>query len=288
MAARMEKTATPGIYKRGSRYVVTWQYRGKQHKRSYRTLAEAREAKGQRQAGDRKPATRQALDEYAAKWTDGYTGREYRRALERHIIPFFAGWKLADVEPPDVRRLVHHLEEQGLSPASVVKTITPLKAMYATAVEDGELRANPCAGVRVNRRRDEGEEEPVAKGMTRDELGRVFAELPSDWRLFFELLAKTGLRVSEALGLDREDVEFGARPVLHVRRQFYRGDLRRLKTSNGRRDLPLPQGLARRLWAVRTAGAAGPLFQTRKGPATPTGTSGVCSTRPRSGPGCRG
>src|SRR3712207_2854914 len=112
MGARMEKTATPGIYKRGSRYVVTWQYRGKQHKRSYRTLAEAREAKAQRHAGDRKPSTRRPLDDYAARWIDGYTGRtsrgftedarrEYRRALERHIVPFFAGWKLADVEPPD-------------------------------------------------------------------------------------------------------------------------------------------------------------------------------------------
>jgi hypothetical protein len=28
MAARMEKTKTPGIYKRGSRYVVVWEHPG--------------------------------------------------------------------------------------------------------------------------------------------------------------------------------------------------------------------------------------------------------------------
>ena len=48
MAAKMEKTSTPGIYRRGSKYVVVWEYRGKQHKSSHATMAEAREAKGRR------------------------------------------------------------------------------------------------------------------------------------------------------------------------------------------------------------------------------------------------
>lgn len=39
--------------------------------------------------------------------------------------------------------------------------------------------------------------------------------------MLFELLAKTGLRISEALGLDWEDVEFGAQPRLRVRRQLF-------------------------------------------------------------------
>jgi hypothetical protein len=30
MSARMEKTPTAGVFKRGSRYVVTWRYRGDQ------------------------------------------------------------------------------------------------------------------------------------------------------------------------------------------------------------------------------------------------------------------
>jgi hypothetical protein len=32
MAAPMEKTRHAGIYKRGSRYVAVWQYKGQQHK----------------------------------------------------------------------------------------------------------------------------------------------------------------------------------------------------------------------------------------------------------------
>jgi hypothetical protein len=46
MAAKLERTATPGIYKRGGRYCVVFRdpY-GRQRKRAARTLAEARELK---------------------------------------------------------------------------------------------------------------------------------------------------------------------------------------------------------------------------------------------------
>jgi hypothetical protein len=63
--AKMEKVKNnPGIYKRGSRYVITWEHRGRQHKESFRTLGEAREAKGRRHAGDRRPTSRVAFDTY--------------------------------------------------------------------------------------------------------------------------------------------------------------------------------------------------------------------------------
>ena len=45
MAAPREKTRTPGIYKRGDRYVFSYRVEGKQHWESCRTLDEARRAK---------------------------------------------------------------------------------------------------------------------------------------------------------------------------------------------------------------------------------------------------
>ena len=63
MAARMEKTRHAGIYKRGSRYVAVWQDKGHQHKQAFRTLAEALEAKSNRQGGDRRPTTRQSFED---------------------------------------------------------------------------------------------------------------------------------------------------------------------------------------------------------------------------------
>ena len=49
MAATMEKTSTPGIYRRGGRYVVVYRDdTGRQRKESTRTLDEARRRKAKR------------------------------------------------------------------------------------------------------------------------------------------------------------------------------------------------------------------------------------------------
>lgn len=275
----MERTRHPGIYKRGGRYVVVWRHRGRQHKSFHRTLAEAREAQGGRRNGDSAPATRAPFEGYAREWLDTYSGRtgrgvgsttiaSYRDAIERQAIPFFGTVRLADVEPRDVKRFVRHLEALGLAPSSVVKAVSPLRAMFATALEEGAIRANPTSVVRISRRRadedTDGGEEKV-KAMTRTQLAAVLEELPEEWRPFFELLAHTELRISEALGLDWSDVELGAHPALQVRRQCYRGELRRLKTRDGRRDVPLSPGMAKRLWTARPAKAEGPMFSTRTG-----------------------
>lgn len=275
---KMERTRNPGIFKRGGRYVVVWRHKGKQHKSFHRTLAEAREAQGQRrQRSERAPVSREPFEDYARAWLDSYQGRTargftgtsreaYGRTLEQYAIPFFEGYRLSEMEPPDVRRYVAHLGARGLSAGSVAKNLTPLKALLATARDDGAIRSNPADGVRVNGRRDDAEEEPEkAKAMTRADLARVLAEVPDDWRLFFELLAHSGLRISEQLGLDWSDVEFGTRPRLRVRRQYYRGVTKQLKTRHGRRDLPLSTGMARRLWAARPAHGSGAVFATRNG-----------------------
>lgn len=288
MPARMEKTATPGVYKRGSRYVVVWRHKGRQHKSAHRTLAEAREAKGKRQAGERTPATRQSFEDYAREWLDSYEGQSggglsvltreaYRRAMLGRAIPFFGRSKLAEVEPPDVRRFIASLKAEGLAPSTIRKELAPVKVMFATAVEDGALRSNPAAGRRVNGSRRGADEEPAeerAKAMTRAELGTLLSEVPEEWRLFFELLAHSGLRISEALGLTWEDVEFGERPRLVVRRQLFRGQLVRLKSDSSRRDVPLSPGVARRLWVSRRSRGEGePVFPSATG--TPLQASNV-------------
>ena len=278
MPAPLVKTKTPGIYKRGSRYVVVWRHRGKQYKSFHRTLAEAREAKGQRQAGHRRPSTKQPFSEYARAWLDGYQGRtargfsdqtrgDYRRSIEQYAVPFFDGSRLCDIEQPDVRRLISSLQARGLAASSVRKNIAPVKALFATACEDGDLALNPTLGVRVNARQAaEDDTEERAKAMTRAELGAVLGALPERWRLLFELLAHTGLRISELLGLDWADLELGDKPRLRVRRQYYRGTLKHhLKTEEGRRELPLSPGMARKLWTARPPRASGPMFSTATG-----------------------
>lgn len=279
MAATMEKTATPGIYKRGSRYVVVWRHRGKQHKSFHRTLAEAREAKAQRTAGDRRPTSKIGVAEYFEGWIESYAGRtqrgfsestriEYRRPIEADALPVWGTWRLADVEPGDVRDLFGAMRRDDRSTASIKKLRAALSAMFATAVDDGLMRSNPVAGVRIPAaREEEPPEEEKAKALTRADLAILLEEIPEDWRLFFEFLAHTGLRIGEAVGLRWEHLELGDSPRVKVREQVYKGVRKKLKSSNGKRDLPLSPGIAARLLAHRR--------DTYKGPRSPVFASGA-------------
>jgi integrase len=279
MSVRMERTRHPGVYKRGSRYVVVWQHNGRQHKSFHRTKAEALEAQGKRrQHGDKRPPTRKRFEEYAREWLETYGGRtgrgrpgaltskDYLRSIER-AIKFFEprARRLSDVGPSDVRAYVRELEGEGMAASSVRKRLAPLKAMFATAVEDEDLPRDPTRNVRVTGgKKGEGKEKEV-RAMTRAELSRFLAEVPDYWRLFFELLAHSGLRISEQLGLDCGDVVFGDRPRVRVERQNCKGETRGLKYES-EREIPLSPGMAQRLW-VATAGRAkdAPLFANARG-----------------------
>lgn len=280
MAAKLEKTRHPGIYRRGSRYVVIWTHRGRQHKEAFRTLAEAREAKGRRQAGEKRPVSRVGFADYFDGWIENYAGRtargfsettrpEYRRPIDAHALPRWKTWKLADVEPADVRDLFGAMRKDGKSTPAIKKLRAALSALFATAVDDGLLRANPVAGVRIPAALDQDPVEEKAKALTRAELAILLDAIPSDWRLFFEFLAHTGLRISEAIGLMWENLDLsGERTQVRVREQVYRGKRRRLKSGAGSREIPLSAGMTARLLAHRRdtyKGPRAPVFPSKAG-----------------------
>jgi hypothetical protein len=73
--AKLTKTSTPGIFRRhrqdcpGGRcecaYAVVWRHRGRQSMETFPTLAAEREAKARREAGERRPASREPFEDYA-------------------------------------------------------------------------------------------------------------------------------------------------------------------------------------------------------------------------------
>jgi len=87
--------------------------------------------------------------------------------------------------------------------------------------------------------------------LTRAQLGRLLEEIPAAWTPFFELLASTGLRVSEAIALRWMDLELGEPPCLWVRRSVVKGVIGVPKSRFGKRCIPLDPGLAARLGASR-------------------------------------
>lgn len=289
MAAKLTKTTQPGIFRRHAKdctggrcdcaYVVVWRHRGKQHKATFRTLTEAREAKGNKDAGDRRPVARCTFEDYFREWIETYAGRtargfsettrpEYRRPIEAHAMPRWGTWKLADIEPADVRDLFGAMRKKGATTSAIKKLRAALSAMFATAVEDGLIRSNPVQGVRIPAPATPEPEDDHAKALTREELSLFLKATPDKWRLFFEFLAHTGLRIGEATGLTWAHVELGKRPHVKVREQVYRGERRKLKSRQGRRDVPLSPGMAKQLTEHRRdtfGGETAPVFPSQTG-----------------------
>jgi integrase len=292
MAAKLEKTATPGVYRRhrgacrrgracGCPYVVVAYHKGKQVKTFHPTFELAREAKGDRSGSVRQaPQSRRPFDEYARRWVSSCQGRtargfdedtrkSYARALELYAIPHFGRMLLRDIERKDVNALISKLQRQGLSAASIEKYVAPIRALFADAVDEDDLVSNPAVNLRINRkatRPGEPAKPERVKLMTGVELTAVIAEIPERHRLLFEVMAGTGCRISEVLGFDTVDVEqHGDHTTLRIERQFYRGTLKpNAKTEAGARTVECSPELAAKLWE-RCADATGPMFATRTG-----------------------
>lgn len=188
MAAKLTKTSTPGIFRRHAKgcdgkgrcecsYVVVWRHKGQQHKETFRTAAEAREAQGKRRGGESRPPSAVRFESYFSEWIETYQGRTsrgfsgtsrslYRRAIIAHAMPTWRTWKLAEVEPAEVRALFLKLRGKGCSRATLKTLRAALSTMYATAAEDGIVGSNPIRGVRIPNGEAEDGEQKRAKALT--------------------------------------------------------------------------------------------------------------------------
>jgi integrase len=279
MAAPLVKTKTPGIFKRGSRYVFSYRVSGKQRWESCRTLEEARRAKSARQTdigrGEFEERSRVTLHEYLREWIERYqgTGRrgfreetrnEYRGLLEHYALRYFpAGLRLTELTPSGVAGFVAWLcdpSKQGreLADNTVRNALSPLRAALATARTEGLIRHNPTSEAALPHRAriedDNDRPRPFPSGV----MELVVSLVHPQHRLLFELLAATGVRRSELFALEGRHLALdGDRPHVKIRQRVRRRVgaglvVGPLKSRYARRDLLIPLDLADRLRALRT------------------------------------
>ena len=112
-----------------------------------------------------------------------------------------------------VRSYLAHLHRARLSNRSLARHLSTLRSFFRWACREGHLEKNPARGLpspRIPR--------TLPRALTLPDTERLLdggeeALLPERERALFELLYATGLRVSEAAGLDLEDVDFSVRLV---------------------------------------------------------------------------
>jgi integrase len=135
----------------------------------------------------------------------------------------------------------------------------PVKAIFATALEDQLIRSNPARAVKLSARSANADDEDAnAKALTEEQLALFIESTPADHRLMIELMSDTGLRIGETLGLKWKDIDFG-KERLTVRRQVSRKRFAPPKSKNGKRTIRLTHSMAQALWPLRGADDA-PVF----------------------------
>jgi integrase/recombinase XerD len=278
-ARRLVKTSTTGkqlpdgIFRRvpGDSYVAIGRdLHGKQVKRYAQTVGAAKvklaELRADVSRAEYRPTLRIGFADYAGRWIETYDGRtargirprqirDYRRALGLNqdgtptgegAVAFFGRTPLAAITAQDIKRYATECADKGLARNTIRLRIAPVKALLATAHEEGLIRANPAAGLRLGRAvADAAVKETHA--LSEEQVVAVLAEVPERHRLLCELLAQSGLRISEALALTKADIDFGHRR-LSVSKRLADGELDAPKSRHGVRQVPLSPGLSRQLW----------------------------------------
>ena len=166
------------------------------------------------------------------------TIRQHEMIVRVHLTPVLGRRLLSQLTPADVDA---YLASKRLDPQTKRHHRATLRVALNYAMREGYVVRNAAAlskAPRLDRR-----ERTV---LTADQVGRILEEARDErlWPLWV-LIATTGLRVSEALGLVWSEVDGD---TIHVRKQLVRlaGKWHRaeLKTRKSRRDIPLtPQAV---------------------------------------------
>jgi integrase len=272
---RLVKTKTPGVYKRVDSagnivgYVAVIEVAGKQRKRGARTYEAARRIKRDsetdRDRGELQEPTTIKFLAFLDEWVERYRGQgrrgfrentrdEYRRIIRQYLRPYFSErLKLVEVNTYWLARFADWLADddaQGkcLSDSTIANIVIVPRAALSTAQREGLIRHNPGQGLTLPHREPIAEEEEAIKVFSREQLAAVLAMAPNEHKVLFELLATTGLRISEAIGLQRLHLQLdGSEPEVCVRRAIVKGRVEPPKTKHGRRDVRLPASLVHKL-----------------------------------------
>jgi integrase len=183
--------------------------------------------------------------------------------------------KLVEVTPYVLARFVDWLVDEGeqrkrLSDKTIANIVIPLRTALKSAQREGLIRQNPSQGLALPHREEDPDEEEVEaiKVFNRDQLTTVLSLAPERHKLLLELLAGCGLRISEAIALQRLHFQLDdGTPEVCIRRALVKGHMGPPKSRRGRREIRLSRPFAEKVRAHLDAipGEATDLVFTSKG-----------------------
>jgi integrase/recombinase XerC len=124
---------------------------------------------------------------------------------------------LVHAQVDDIRAYLVFLNERQYSKATVARKLATLRSFYKYLVKTHECSSNPVSAVRTPK-----QDKKLPRFLEYEEIKKLLETPPADnWlgvrdRAILETLYSTGIRVSELVGLNMDDVDFLGE-VIHVR-----------------------------------------------------------------------
>jgi len=197
-------------------------------------------------------AAKITFGEYSATWlerkcstTRPGTSNFFASHLRKHLEPRFGAFALGDITREMVKQFAADLGHL-VAPTTARSIVFTLRAVLSEAVDDSRIARNPAERITVGDR-TERRVDPMHIASVSTKVPVLAEAMPQRWSAAVLLMASTGLRLGECLGLTIDRVDF-LRRTIRIDRQLQRDADGVLgfsdpKTRAGVRTIPVPQAV---------------------------------------------
>lgn len=181
-----------------------------------------------------------------SEWYSAATKIIYRDFLRVWIRPHWAPLDIREVRTVAVEEWLRQLRRKDNNPLSnsskaKIRNLMSVLFNHAIRYEWLEQGKNPITHVRQGATRQKDPEI-----LSPQELRALISQLPPPFNLMILLAATTGMRRSELLALQWQDIDFD-NLLICIRRSIYAGIVGKCKTKNSKKPLPLADYVAQEL-----------------------------------------
>ncbi|MCW8470614.1 site-specific integrase [Fluoribacter gormanii] len=162
----------------------------------------------------------------------------YKKVCEAHLIPYFGEIALQDLKPAFIREWIRGLQ---VTSKTVSNLLIPLRAIIEQALNDEYIKSNPLDKIVISKllskqtSKSNFKVDPFDKNEVKAILDATHHE---QIRNLFQFAFFTGLRTSELIALEWEDVDL-AHGIINVVRAVVKKQIKGTKTIAGKRKVML-------------------------------------------------
>jgi integrase len=179
------------------------------------------------------PTIKEALESFlkdSERTLSPSTYRDYKSAIDYHLVPTFGDNELEEITPLDIRTWINSLD---ISSKRINNILIPLRKVFTDAYCSELIDSNPLVRIKHLPHKTKAPDP-----FTLDEIDQILNHCPPLTRELFQFAFWTGLRTSELIALEWQDIDLPNKQA-YICKAEVRGTLKQPKTYSGKRTIAL-------------------------------------------------